>query len=509
MASKSTVAVLQWVVVLVVGILVVAVVLSLNLIPRLTDGQKVLNAAKPAFTQQRIEGDVGGINIISQLVDTSKGIVTHSGGGAAEVPTVVAYVAHQQHISDAAALALLQKRFPHTTALLQAIPLSSVTEELPRLLSFLEKALKVTPTQLTSALSTNFPAITQAVTALPIVTGGWSQTPGVSGTLTRFNGAPVNGVQDIRDYFKQDVIPRVAAEKSNFDSIDGTSSINWIAPLLLIVGILVILFALLMIVRARGGQSPVEAMAGAGVVIVVGIVTVALVLGLSLVSRTSNAQKLINGLQPVFAAQRIQGDGPAIKMVDTITNDLVNPIVDTQGGAAGEVPKLVGFVSQKTGLSPTAVLGALQTHFPHVTALLEAIPLTSVSAELPSLLGFLTPNVVPHIPALVPTVVGAPAVTGGWRHVPGVAGILTRFAGTPVSSTPQVSNYFQDDVVPMLAAQEKNFHELASTSSLVFVGPLVLVVGVVVIVYGLLMLLIARGTAPLGSARPGRRRAAA
>ncbi len=41
--------VLQWVIVLVVGVLVVTVVLGLNLIPRLSDGQKVLNAAKPAF----------------------------------------------------------------------------------------------------------------------------------------------------------------------------------------------------------------------------------------------------------------------------------------------------------------------------------------------------------------------------------------------------------------------------------------------------------------------------
>jgi hypothetical protein len=44
--------VLQWVVVLVVGIVVVTLVLGLNLISRLNAGQDVLNAAKPAYVTQ-------------------------------------------------------------------------------------------------------------------------------------------------------------------------------------------------------------------------------------------------------------------------------------------------------------------------------------------------------------------------------------------------------------------------------------------------------------------------
>jgi hypothetical protein len=46
--SGSRSGVLQWVVVLVVGVLVVTVVLGLNLIPRLNDGQHVLDAAEVA-----------------------------------------------------------------------------------------------------------------------------------------------------------------------------------------------------------------------------------------------------------------------------------------------------------------------------------------------------------------------------------------------------------------------------------------------------------------------------
>ena len=57
--SGSRSGVLQWVVVLVVGVLVVTVVLGLNLIPRLSDGQKVLDAARPAFAAERLTGSPG------------------------------------------------------------------------------------------------------------------------------------------------------------------------------------------------------------------------------------------------------------------------------------------------------------------------------------------------------------------------------------------------------------------------------------------------------------------
>ena len=58
--------------------------------------------------------------------------MTPQGGGAAEIPAVVAYVAKTEHISDVQALALMHKSFPHTTALLEALPLSSVSAEVPK-----------------------------------------------------------------------------------------------------------------------------------------------------------------------------------------------------------------------------------------------------------------------------------------------------------------------------------------------------------------------------------------
>ena len=252
-SSRSRSGVLQWVVVLGVGVLVVTVVLGLNLIPRLNAGQKVLNASRPAFVPAAVAGDRAGIDLISKDVDTADPIATDQGTAGAEVPKLIAFVSQKTGLSQAAVLAALQKNFPHTTALLQAIPLSSVTAELPGLLAFLEKTLNVSQTQLLAALTTNFPGLAQSITNLPTFTERWNHIQKIDG-LTRFNGKPVQTVPELRSYFSSDLIPVLEKQRSNFASLDGTSSVNWIAPLLLIVGGVVILFAALMIALNLAGR---------------------------------------------------------------------------------------------------------------------------------------------------------------------------------------------------------------------------------------------------------------
>jgi hypothetical protein len=503
--SENRSGVLQWVVVLVVGVLVVTLVLGLGLISRLSDGQKVLDAAKPAFTATRVAGDRAGINIISADVDMADPIVTAQGGAAAEVPKLVAFVSQKTGLSQAAVLSALQKNFPHTTALLQTLPLSSVTAELPGLLGFLEKALHLSQTQLVAGLQANFPALTQAIINLPTVTAGWENIQNIDG-LTRFNGAPVHTVPQLRTYFSSDLIPVLETQRSNFASLDGTSSVNWVAPLLLIVGLVVILFALLMIgLNLRGPVSRAVAIGSSSVVVVVGVGVVVLVLAMSLVPRVSNGQKLLDGLAPVNVATRVHGDRAGITMVSAIAA-MEDPIMTAQGGAAAEVPKLVAFVSQKTGLSQAAVLAALQKNFPHTTALLQTLPLSSVTAELPGLLGFLekalhlsqtqlVSGLQANFPALTQAITNLPVVTSGWDAVPGAAG-FTRFNGSPIKTVPEVATYFSADLIPILETQRGNYDHLVSTSKINFIGPLVLIIGLIVIIYGLLMLLLAARVEP-------------
>lgn len=281
-------------------------------------------------------------------------------------------------------------------------------------------------------------------------------------------------------------------QRTNFDSLDGSTTLDWIAPLLLIVGIIVILFAALMIARRLRVEtvSRGEAVGSAAVVVVVGIVVVVLVFAVSLIPRVSDGQKLLDGLRPVNAPQRVAGDRTGINMVSSIVK-LADPIMTARGGAAAEVPKLVAFVSQKTGLPQPAVLAALKKNFPHTTALLQAIPISAVTEELPNLVAFLNPNVLPVIPRLGQTVLAARSVTGAWNDVPGTAG-ATRFNGTPIKTVPDVRTYFSSDVIPVLETQRANYESLVATSKINFLGPLVLVIGIIVIVYGLLMVLLAR-----------------
>src|ERR1700761_2860985 len=94
---------LQWVIVLGVGVLVAVLILGMNLIPRLNAGQKVLNQARPAFQTQSLKADVAGIDFISTNVDMANPIVDPSGGGAGEIPALVNYAAAHLHLTPAQA----------------------------------------------------------------------------------------------------------------------------------------------------------------------------------------------------------------------------------------------------------------------------------------------------------------------------------------------------------------------------------------------------------------------
>jgi hypothetical protein len=74
--------------------------------------------------------------------------------------------------------------------------------------------------------------------------------------------------------------------------------------------------------------------------------------------------------------------------------------------------------------------------------------------------------------------------------VPGTAG-FTRFNGAPISTVPEVRTYFSSDLIPVLETQRGHYDHLVSTSKINFIGPLVLIVGIIVIIYGLLMLMLA------------------
>jgi len=50
---------------------------------------------------------------------------------------------------------------------------------------------------------------------------------------------------------------------------------------------------------------------------------------------------------------------------------------------------------------------------------------------------------------------------------------------------PDVASYFGSDVIPVLETQRGHYENLMSISTINFIGPLVLAVGIIVIIYGL------------------------
>ena len=501
---KNT-AVMSWVVVVVVGLFVAVLVPSLHLPSRLDGGQSVLDGARRAFTAERVAGDRAGITMVSAIVDLADPIATAQGGAADEVPQLVAFVSAQTGLSEPEVLDALQTNFPHTTALLQAIPLDAVTAEVPGLVGFLAETLGITEEQVVSTLNDEFPRLAQSINALPTVTDGWNSVPGTE-NLTRFDGSPARTVPEVRDYFAGDVIPVLENQGDNFGSLDGGfPSVGLIPVLLLVVAAVVIVFGVLMIVlSARRELARTAATASWSVVVVVGVLVVAL--GAVLYPRLGDGQELLDGASPAFTAERVAGDRAGITMVSAIV-DLADPIATAQGGAADEVPQLVAFVAGQTGLSDQEVLDALQTNFPHTTALLQAIPLDAVTAEVPGLVGFLAETLGiteeqvvatlnEEFPRLAQSIEALPTVTAGWNSVPGTEN-LTRFDGSPARTVPEVRDYFAGDVIPVLEGEQTNFRRLDTTPPPVDVfAPLLILVGVLVIAYGAAMIVIARYREP-------------
>ncbi len=192
-----------------------------------------------------------------------------------------------------------------------------------------------------------------------------------------------------------------------------------------------------------------------------------------------------------------------IGIVSDIT-DLADPITTDSGTAAPEVPKLIAFVSEKSGLPQPAVQAALAQNFPHLNNLLASLPLSAVSAELPGFITFLSDTlkmppdqvmaaVKQNFPGLAQVITALPKVTNGWDDVPGTQN-LTRFDGSKVSTVPEVRDYFAEDVIPAVEAQQQHFQDVNNPfPKLTVFPPLLPVVGLLVTVYGAVMFFIAVG----------------
>ncbi len=234
-----------WLIVIVVGLFVLSLVFGLQLFPRLGAGQKVLDDGRHLFSDDLVVAQRNASDAVSLTVGGLDPIVTEQGGAAAEVPQLITFVSEQTGLSEEEVLGVLQENFPHTTALLLAIPLEEVTAELPDLIAFLAQTLNLTPEQVSEALEANFPALAGAIEGLPTITGGWYT---LETGLTDVNEQPLPGVPGIAEYLDTRIVDVTERQRSNFQDLDELVNLNAIPWLLVGIGGLVVVFGGLMFV---------------------------------------------------------------------------------------------------------------------------------------------------------------------------------------------------------------------------------------------------------------------
>ena len=486
---------LAWAGVTAVGLVVVILVVSWQLFPRLTAAQTLVDDLNPAFTVDRVGGDRAGIEMVSAATNTVDPMM-HWDGVAAEMPKLTEFIAEQTRRSNDDVEALLGKDYPNITAFLTSTPLVEISAELPKLDHYLGTVLVMTPDEVDQMLRTDYPKLHQAIVNLPKLTAGWDAVPGTE-KLTRFDGRPVRTMPQLSAYLSQEVVAPVERQQDNFRPLGARGGVGFLAPLLLVLGIVVIIFGTTMVVATWRGV-PRNPLRFAWVVVpVVGVAVVALVFGVNLFPRLIGGQKLLNDTRPVFALDRVQGDRAGIEFISIFVNAL-GPAMLPDTGLADEYPALLDRVAKKVGIPTQDVRALVELDFPHTAKLMDAVPFSDASAEVPKLVEYLASasNVTSaqmwatlraDFPNVYQTITNMSIVTGGWKAVPGTEK-LTRFDGSPARSVDQVRDYFRDDVIPALERQQKNF-VIVDTNwpPLSVFAPLLTAVGVMVVGYGFLL----------------------
>ncbi len=492
----STAASRAWLGVALAGLVLVVLVLALSLFPRLGAGQSVIDAAKPAFTDQRVAGTQAGVGVISQYVDFADPILTARGGASRDVRSLIGLMRRKLGLSSAQVRKILRREAPHTEALTRALPLDGVAREIPRLMSYLATTMAMTEEQLAATLEQSFPRISQTLTALPNVTDGWHDVPGIEGLTRLSQNKPVRTVPGLRKYYRDDVVPLIVEHKQDFQRLAGSGGVGYIPYLLLLAGVALLAYGLL---QARHAEVTAPGRRSWGIVVGAGAFLVLLVVAAQYFPRLDGAQKLISDVQPVFAKERVKGASTGL---DTVHEAIAmgDPIVTPGGGAAREAPQLYQLVADRTGRRPGAVRAMLKRRAPQTVALLDALPLAEVADEVPHLVKYLARAL--HMrrdklvtllrrrtPALAQALLTAPAVAASWNAIPHTAE-MTRFDGfTPVHTLPEFDDYLRQDLVPLLVDERADFDTLAGTwPPIDTFAPLLLIAGLVVMLYGGVMM---------------------
>jgi len=493
----STGASRAWFGVALAGLIIVALVFVLTLLPRLGAGQRVIDAADPAFTDTRVEATRAGVFAISQFVNVVDPLLTRRGGGAGEAERLIGFLRRKLGLSADQVRKILRREAPHIEALTRALPLDGVAAEIPRLTAYLATILGLPEEEVAAILERDFPRISQSLTALSNTADAWYDVPGIEG-LTRLRAdKPVRTVPGLRKYLRDDLVPLTGAHKDDFQRLAAVGGIGYIPFFLLVLGGGLLAFGVLGVRRSIRKGPPGKL--SWSVVVAAGMLLIAVVAAMQYFPRLSAGQETITAFEPVFTEPRVRG---AANGADTIHEAIAfgDPLMTPRGGAAREASRLYRFVAQRTGRRPDDVRAALRDRAPRTAALLSAIPLTEVAKEVPRLLAYLqralrtshkqaVAALRKRAPGLTQALVATPDVARAWTAIPGTER-TTRFDGlTPVRTVPDFDAYLREELVAVLVSERDDFGTFAGGQpSLDTLAPVLMVTGVFLLLYGGLMM---------------------
>jgi hypothetical protein len=485
-----------WVGVALAGLVIIALVVGLTLFPRLGAGQRVIDAASPAFADARIEGTRAGVNTISQYVDVVDPLLTRRGGGLKDAEALIVLMRRKLGVSTEQVRKILRREAPRTEALTRALPLAGIADEVTPLTVYLATILGTTQEEVGALLERDFPRISQSLTALRNTADAWDDVPGIDGLTRLAGGKPVRTVPGLRKYYRDDLVPLLAQDKEEFRNLAGSGGVGYIPYLLLALGLVMVAMGVLQARRAKKitpGKLSWLLVVGTGAFIVV------LVLAALYLPRFNGAQQITTDFKPVFTQERVHA---AANGADSLHEAIAfgDPIMTAGGGAAAEVPRLYRFIAQRTGRKTDDVRRALSRRAPRTTALLSALPLTAVADELPDLTRYLRRALRPgrgdldatlrkRTPALAQVLSALSPATAQWNAIPSTDR-MTSFDGlTPVRTVPQFDEYLRQDLIRVLDDERADFQTFADRWPPVDTfAPLMLILGLVVMLYGGLMM---------------------
>ena len=268
--------------------------------------------------------------------------------------------------------------------------IKAMEPEVPQLVAALAQQLHMTPEQVNQFLGTNFPATAHLLQGLPEIDKNFS---GLLGLMSQ-NEATFARVPAGLTFYKP-LVTTMQANVDNYQQVSSLPSFRLFTWFFVIPGVLLVLFAVLVLVA---GPRALSGLALVGV-LVIGIGLVAAPFVVQLPSRGAAGQAMLGGFRPIMQPDQVKQAadyyntvfvplGQVAPAINATTIATFQGYADGMKAAEPEVPALIGALAQQLHMTPAQVQQFLAGSFPATTQLLTGLP--TIQTDLAALVGVMS-----------------------------------------------------------------------------------------------------------------------